>query len=147
MITQLRIFFFLFNMSGLEILAFPCNQFLRKEPGTSQEAQEIACSRYKAEYPIFGKVLIMMLLVCISLWILYLYEYYNAFFCRKDQYSGWLKLKFVYFTKNKNIFNSFLQKNIYLIHVTKNYKMNTKTMISWFDFFHWMQLDPDVKVH
>jgi len=43
-------------MLGLEILGFPCNQFLRKEPGTSQEAQDFACDRYKAEYPILGKV-------------------------------------------------------------------------------------------
>ncbi|KAH9729961.1 putative glutathione peroxidase 4 [Citrus sinensis] len=41
---------------GLEILAFPCNQFLKQEPGTSQEAHEFACTRYKAEYPIFQKV-------------------------------------------------------------------------------------------
>ncbi|CAK9310008.1 unnamed protein product [Citrullus colocynthis] len=39
-----------------EILAFPCNQFLKQEPGTSQDAQEFACTRYKAEYPIFQKV-------------------------------------------------------------------------------------------
>ncbi|KHN45371.1 Putative glutathione peroxidase 4 [Glycine soja] len=43
-------------ISGLEILAFPCNQFLKQEPGSSQEAEEFACTRYKAEYPIFGKV-------------------------------------------------------------------------------------------
>ncbi|XP_022150213.1 probable glutathione peroxidase 4 [Momordica charantia] len=41
---------------GFEILAFPCNQFLKQEPGTSQDAQEFACTRYKAEYPIFQKV-------------------------------------------------------------------------------------------
>ncbi|KAG4995905.1 hypothetical protein JHK85_027344 [Glycine max] len=35
-----------------------CDQcrFKMKEPGTSQEAQEFACTRYKAEYPIFGKI-------------------------------------------------------------------------------------------
>lgn len=43
-------------ISGLEIFAFPCNQFLKQEPGTSQEAEEFACTRYKAEYPIFQKV-------------------------------------------------------------------------------------------
>lgn len=43
-------------MLGLEILAFPCNQFLKKEPGTSIEAHDFACTRYKAQYPIFGKV-------------------------------------------------------------------------------------------
>ncbi|XP_075493484.1 putative glutathione peroxidase 4 [Primulina tabacum] len=41
---------------GFEILAFPCNQFLRQEPGTSQEAEQFACTRFKAEYPIFHKV-------------------------------------------------------------------------------------------
>ncbi|KAG6575891.1 putative glutathione peroxidase 4, partial [Cucurbita argyrosperma subsp. sororia] len=39
-----------------EILAFPCNQFLKQEPGTSEAAQEFACTRYKAEYPIFQKI-------------------------------------------------------------------------------------------
>ncbi|KAL8167703.1 hypothetical protein V2J09_009202 [Rumex salicifolius] len=41
---------------GFEILAFPCNQFLKQEPGTSAEAEQFACTRYKAEYPIFQKV-------------------------------------------------------------------------------------------
>ncbi|KAL5138461.1 putative glutathione peroxidase 4 [Glycine soja] len=41
---------------SLEILAFPCNQFLKEEPGSSQEAEELSCTGYKAEYPIFGKV-------------------------------------------------------------------------------------------
>ncbi|GAA0184285.1 peroxidase [Lithospermum erythrorhizon] len=45
-----------FKDKGFEILAFPCNQFLKQEPGSSQEAQEFACTRFKAEYPIFGKV-------------------------------------------------------------------------------------------
>ncbi|KAJ3683844.1 hypothetical protein LUZ60_014071 [Juncus effusus] len=39
-----------------EILAFPCNQFLKQEPGTSEEAADFACTRFKAEYPIFQKV-------------------------------------------------------------------------------------------
>jgi glutathione peroxidase-family protein len=51
-------YLFWLRWSGLEILGFPCNQFLRKEPGTSQEAQDFACDRYKAEYPILGKVYI-----------------------------------------------------------------------------------------
>ncbi|KAK2990518.1 hypothetical protein RJ640_019798 [Escallonia rubra] len=40
----------------VNILAFPCNQFLKQEPGTDQEAHEFACTRYKAEYPIFKKI-------------------------------------------------------------------------------------------
>ncbi|KAK7277664.1 hypothetical protein RJT34_22679 [Clitoria ternatea] len=54
--SQLTELYSRYKSRGLEILAFPCNQFLRKEPGTSQEAQDFACTRYKAEYPIFGKI-------------------------------------------------------------------------------------------
>ncbi|PKA64824.1 putative glutathione peroxidase 4 [Apostasia shenzhenica] len=45
-----------FCHADFEILAFPCNQFLKQEPGTSQDAKEFACTRYQAEYPIFQKV-------------------------------------------------------------------------------------------
>ncbi|KAJ4837814.1 putative glutathione peroxidase 8, partial [Turnera subulata] len=41
---------------GLEILAFPCNQFGSQEPGTNDEIVEFACTRFKAEYPIFDKI-------------------------------------------------------------------------------------------
>lgn len=41
---------------GFEILAFPCNQFGNQEPGTNEEIKEMACTRFKAEFPIFGKV-------------------------------------------------------------------------------------------
>ena len=51
-------------ISGFEILAFPCNQFLSQEPGTSQEAEEFACARYKAEYPIFEKVFCFYIIYC-----------------------------------------------------------------------------------
>ncbi|XWS76441.1 hypothetical protein CRYUN_Cryun01aG0176400 [Craigia yunnanensis] len=54
--TQLTDLYNKYKDQGLEILAFPCNQFLNQEPGTSQEAQKFACTRYKAEYPIFQKV-------------------------------------------------------------------------------------------
>ncbi|XP_004495228.1 probable glutathione peroxidase 4 [Cicer arietinum] len=54
--SQLTQLYTTYKEIGLEILAFPCNQFLRKEPGSSQDALEFACKKYKAEYPIFGKV-------------------------------------------------------------------------------------------
>lgn len=54
--TQLTELYSRYKDKGFEILAFPCNQFLKQEPGSSQQAEEFACSRYKAEYPIFGKV-------------------------------------------------------------------------------------------
>lgn len=46
----------MFYYIGLEILAFPCNQFGSQEPGSNEEIQEFACTRFKAEYPIFDKV-------------------------------------------------------------------------------------------
>ncbi|KAF5947926.1 hypothetical protein HYC85_013883 [Camellia sinensis] len=52
--THVPIFCWL--VSAFEILAFPCNQFLHQEPGTSAEAELFACTRYKAEYPIFHKL-------------------------------------------------------------------------------------------
>ncbi|PIA26495.1 hypothetical protein AQUCO_09200003v1 [Aquilegia coerulea] len=41
---------------GFEVLAFPCNQFLKQEPGDDQEVEKFACTRFKAEFPIFQKV-------------------------------------------------------------------------------------------
>ncbi|KAA0057603.1 protein HUA2-LIKE 2 [Cucumis melo var. makuwa] len=54
--TQLTELYNRYKDQDFEILAFPCNQFLKQEPGTSEDAQEFACTRYKAEYPIFQKV-------------------------------------------------------------------------------------------
>ncbi|XP_075093895.1 putative glutathione peroxidase 4 isoform X2 [Nicotiana tabacum] len=54
--TQLTQLYNQYKDKGFEVLAFPCNQFLKQEPGTSQEAQEFACTRFQAEYPIFQKV-------------------------------------------------------------------------------------------
>ncbi|CAJ1905956.1 unnamed protein product [Sphenostylis stenocarpa] len=54
--TQLTELYSRYKDKGLEILAFPCNQFLKQEPGSSQDAEQFACTRFKAEYPIFGKV-------------------------------------------------------------------------------------------
>lgn len=54
--TQLTELYSRYKDKGLEILAFPCNQFLNQEPGNSQEAEQFACTRFKAEYPIFGKI-------------------------------------------------------------------------------------------
>ncbi|MED6131742.1 hypothetical protein PIB30_012445 [Stylosanthes scabra] len=54
--TQLTQLHSRYKDRGFEILAFPCNQFLKKEPGTSQEAESFVCERYKATFPILGKV-------------------------------------------------------------------------------------------
>ncbi|KAJ4783351.1 Glutathione peroxidase [Rhynchospora pubera] len=54
--TQLTELYNKYKDKDFEILAFPCNQFLAQEPGTSEEVKEFACTRYKAEYPMFQKV-------------------------------------------------------------------------------------------
>ncbi|XP_071730523.1 probable phospholipid hydroperoxide glutathione peroxidase [Rutidosis leptorrhynchoides] len=41
---------------GLEILAFPCNQFGFQEPGSNDQIKQFACTRFKAEFPIFDKI-------------------------------------------------------------------------------------------
>ena len=41
---------------GLEILGFPCNQFLAQEPGTAEEIREFCSSVYSVTFPIFRKI-------------------------------------------------------------------------------------------
>ncbi|KAM7525735.1 hypothetical protein LguiA_015637 [Lonicera macranthoides] len=54
--TELAQLYEKYKEQGLEILAFPCNQFGSQEPGTNEEIQQFVCTRFKAEYPIFDKV-------------------------------------------------------------------------------------------
>lgn len=41
---------------GLRILAFPCNQFGKQEPGTEEEIQRFAVENFGAKFDLFGKV-------------------------------------------------------------------------------------------
>ena len=41
---------------GLEILAFPCNQFLEQEPGTNEEIMEFCSVNYNVTFPLFDKI-------------------------------------------------------------------------------------------
>ena len=41
---------------GLEILAFPCNQFGQQEPGTNKEIQEFCRINYGVTFPVFAKI-------------------------------------------------------------------------------------------
>ncbi|KAJ1702318.1 hypothetical protein LUZ63_002097 [Rhynchospora breviuscula] len=54
--TELSHLYEKYKDQGFEILAFPCNQFGGQEPGTNEEIMQFACTRFKAEYPIFDKV-------------------------------------------------------------------------------------------
>ncbi|KAG2330488.1 hypothetical protein Bca4012_019924 [Brassica carinata] len=54
--TELAQLYTKYKDHGFEILAFPCNQFGNQEPGSNEEIVQFACTRFKAEYPIFDKV-------------------------------------------------------------------------------------------
>ena len=41
---------------GLEILGFPCNQFLGQEPGTNEEIQSFCSLNYNITFPLFDKI-------------------------------------------------------------------------------------------
>ncbi len=41
---------------GLEILGFPCNQFLEQEPGTNEEIAEFCSLNYNVTFPLFDKI-------------------------------------------------------------------------------------------
>jgi glutathione peroxidase len=41
---------------GLEILAFPANDFLAQEPGTNEEIQQFCSLNYNVDFPLFAKV-------------------------------------------------------------------------------------------
>ncbi len=41
---------------GLVVLAFPCNQFGRQEPGNEREIQEFCSSGYNISFPLFAKI-------------------------------------------------------------------------------------------
>ncbi|KAL2348041.1 hypothetical protein Fmac_002041 [Flemingia macrophylla] len=60
--TELSQLYEKYKGKGLEILAFPCNQFGAQEPGTNDQIMEFACTRFKAEFPIFDKVGVVLLL-------------------------------------------------------------------------------------
>jgi len=42
--------------SDFEILGFPSNQFAGQEPGSNEQIKEFACTRFKAEFPLFDKI-------------------------------------------------------------------------------------------
>jgi glutathione peroxidase len=53
--AELQTLYEKYNSRGLEILAFPCNQFGKQEPGSNAEVQEFARNR-GATFPVLGKL-------------------------------------------------------------------------------------------
>lgn len=45
-----------YKNKGLQILGFPCNQFLHQEPGTNEEIQLFAKNSYNVSFPLFAKI-------------------------------------------------------------------------------------------
>ena len=45
-----------YNDQGFEVLAFPCNQFGKQEPGSNEEIVEFCTTRFSATFPIFSKI-------------------------------------------------------------------------------------------
>lgn len=45
-----------YNDKGLEILAFPCDQFANQEPGDNDSIQEFCQINYGLTFPVFGKI-------------------------------------------------------------------------------------------
>jgi glutathione peroxidase len=43
---------------GLEILAFPANEFGGQEPGSNKEIKEFCSTKYKVSFPLFSKVVV-----------------------------------------------------------------------------------------
>ncbi|MBC1520375.1 glutathione peroxidase [Listeria aquatica] len=45
-----------YQKEGLEILGFPCNQFLRQDPGTNEEILAFCERNYGVTFPMFQKI-------------------------------------------------------------------------------------------
>lgn len=45
-----------YNNDGLEILAFPSNQFMNQEPGSEADIQEFCEMNYGVSFPMFSKI-------------------------------------------------------------------------------------------
>lgn len=45
-----------YRQQGVEILAFPCNQFMQQEPGAEAEIKEFCTVEYDVTFPLFSKI-------------------------------------------------------------------------------------------
>ncbi len=45
-----------YNARGFEVLAFPCNQFGRQEPGSAEEISQFCDRNYGVDFPVFAKI-------------------------------------------------------------------------------------------
>jgi glutathione peroxidase len=45
-----------YGKDGLVVLGFPCNQFLKQEPGTPEQIRDFCTSKYNVQFDLFEKV-------------------------------------------------------------------------------------------
>ena len=45
-----------FHEQGFDVLAFPCNQFGKQEPGTDEEIVEFCTMNFNTSFPLFSKI-------------------------------------------------------------------------------------------
>ncbi|MBV2234112.1 MAG: redoxin domain-containing protein [Sterolibacterium sp.] len=45
-----------YRARGLQVLGFPCNDFLAQEPGTAEEIQTFCSTHYEVSFPLFAKL-------------------------------------------------------------------------------------------
>ena len=48
-----------YNLKGLEILAFPCNDFGGQEPGTNEQIQNFCSSKFGVTFKLFDKIKVL----------------------------------------------------------------------------------------
>lgn len=53
---ELQDLYDLYNKDGLEILAFPCNQFGKQESGTNEEIQEFCLINFGLSFRVYAKI-------------------------------------------------------------------------------------------
>ena len=53
---ELEAMYELYQKDGLEILDFPCNQFMNQAPGTDEEIHSFCTLKYGTKFPQFSKI-------------------------------------------------------------------------------------------
>jgi glutathione peroxidase len=54
--TGLEVLYTELHEKGLDILGFPCNQFLQQDPGSDSEISEFCSLNYGVTFPMFSKI-------------------------------------------------------------------------------------------
>lgn len=104
-----------FNESGLEILGFPCNQFLEQEPGNNKEVKSFCEINYGVTFKLFEKIDVRGLTA----------HPIFKFLCEKEKFKGFDLTK-----PNGKLLNSILNEKFPEYFIDDSIKWNfTKFLI------------------